>query len=105
MTPVESRELKSWLNKELAAGKITHSKSEAGAPVMFVKKADRSLRLVVDYQKLNAVTKKNVYPLPRIDDLMAKLQNAKIFSKINLRWGYNNVRIREGDEYKTAFRT
>jgi hypothetical protein len=72
---------------------------------MFVKKADGSLRLVVDYRRLNDITKKNVYPLPRQDDLMAQLQGAKIFTKLDLRWGYNNVRIKEGDEYKTAFRT
>jgi hypothetical protein len=54
---------------------------------------------------LNEVTKKNVYPLPRQDDLMAQLQGAKIFTKLDLRWGYNNVQIKEGDEYKTAFRT
>ncbi|QRW23548.1 Retrotransposable element Tf2 protein [Rhizoctonia solani] len=72
---------------------------------MFVKKADGSLQLVVDYRKLNNVTHKNVYPLPRQDNLMAKLQNAKLFTKLDLHWGYNNVRIKEGDEWKTAFRT
>jgi hypothetical protein len=72
---------------------------------MFVKKAAGSLRLVVDYRRLNKVTKKNVYPLPRQDDLMAQLQGAKIFTKLDLRWGYNNVQIKEGDEYKTVFRT
>jgi hypothetical protein len=105
MTELESQTLKKWIDEELAAGKIRRSESEAGAPVMFVKKADGSLRLVVDYRQLNNVTKKNVYPLPRQDDLMAQLQGAKIFTKLDLRWGYNNVRIKEGDEYKTAFRT
>jgi hypothetical protein len=105
MIEQESQTLKKWINEELATGKIQRSESEAGAPVMFVKKADRSLRLVVNYQRLNNVTKRNVYPLPRQDDLMAQLQGAKIFTKLDLRWGYNNVRIREGDEYKTAFRT
>jgi hypothetical protein len=70
-----------------------------------IKKADRSLRLVVDYCRLNKVTKKNIYPLPRQDNLMAQLQGAKIFTILDLQWGYNNVRIKEGDEYKTAFRT
>jgi hypothetical protein len=74
-------------------------------PVMFVKKADGFLRLVVDYRHLNEVTKKNIYPLPRWDNLMAQLQGAKIFTKLDLRWGYNNVRIKEGDKYKTAFGT
>jgi hypothetical protein len=105
MTEIESQTLKKWIEDELAAGKICQSESEAGAPVMFVKKADRSLRLVVDYRHLNEVTKKNVYPLPRQDDLMAQLQGATIFMKLDLRWGYNNVQIKEGDKYKTAFRT
>jgi hypothetical protein len=105
MTELESQTLKKWIDEELAAGKIRRSESEAGAPVMFVKKSDGSLRLVVDYRRLNEVTKKNVYPLPRQDDLMAQLQGATIFTKLDLRWGYNNVRIKEGDEYKTAFQT
>ncbi|QRW17320.1 Retrotransposable element Tf2 protein [Rhizoctonia solani] len=105
MTNAESKALKQHIDKELATGKIRPSTSLAGAPVMFVKKADGSLRLVVDYQKLNDVTHKNVYPLPRQDDLMAKLRNAKLFTKLDLHWGYNNVRIKEGDEWKTAFRT
>ncbi|CCO35710.1 hypothetical protein RSOLAG1IB_11909 [Rhizoctonia solani AG-1 IB] len=105
MTDAESRALKEHLESEVATGKIRPSKSPAGAPVMFAKKADGSLRLVVDYQKLNEVTMKDVYPLPRQDDLMAKLQDAKIFTKLDLQWGYNNVRIKEGDEWKTAFKT
>ncbi|QRW20479.1 Retrotransposable element Tf2 protein [Rhizoctonia solani] len=105
MTDAESKALKQHIDKELATGKIRPSTSSTGAPVMFVKKADGSLRLVVDYQKLNDATHKNVYPLPRQDDLMAKLRHAKIFTKLDLRWGYNNVRVKEGDEWKTAFRT
>ncbi|EUC60435.1 Transposon Tf2-1 polyprotein, putative [Rhizoctonia solani AG-3 Rhs1AP] len=105
MTPVESTELKNYLDEHLAKGSIRHSKSPAGAPVMFVKKSDGSLRLCVDYRKLNAITVKNRYPLPLQQDLVEKLQGAKIYTKLDLRWGYNNVRIREGDEWKTAFRT
>ncbi|KAF8753261.1 hypothetical protein RHS01_06869 [Rhizoctonia solani] len=90
MTDAESKALKQHINEELATGKICPSTSSAGAPVMF---------------KLNDVTHKNVYPLPRQDDLMAKLRHAKMFTKLDLRWGYNNVRIKEGDEWKTAFRT
>ncbi|KAF8749109.1 hypothetical protein RHS01_10282 [Rhizoctonia solani] len=105
MTDAESKALKQHIDEELATGKIRPSTSSTGAPVMFVKKADGSLRLVVDYRKLNKVTHKNVYPLPRQDNLMAKLRNAKLFTKLDLRWGYNNVRIKEGDEWKTAFRT
>ncbi|KAF8676560.1 hypothetical protein RHS04_06494 [Rhizoctonia solani] len=105
MTDAESKALKQHIEEELATGKIHPSTSSTGAPVMFVKKADGSLRLVVDYWKLNDVTHKNVYLLPRQDNLMAKLRHAKLFTKLDLRWGYNNVWIREGDEWKTAFRT
>ncbi|KAF8748713.1 hypothetical protein RHS01_10621 [Rhizoctonia solani] len=88
MTNAESKALKQHIDKELATSKIHPSTSLAGALVMFVKKADRSLRLVVDYRKLNDITHKNVYPLPRQDNLMAKLRHAKIFTKLDLRWGY-----------------
>ncbi|KAF8751883.1 Retrotransposon gag protein [Rhizoctonia solani] len=96
---------KDWLRDELKAGKIRPSKSSISSPVMFVPKKDGSRRLVVDYRRLNNWTKKNVYPLPRPDDLMAQLRGAKVFTKLDLRWGYNNVRVKEGDEWKTAFRT
>ncbi|KAF8687112.1 Retrotransposon gag protein, partial [Rhizoctonia solani] len=84
MTDAESKALKQHIDEELATGKIRPSTSSAGAPVMFVKKADGSLRLVVDYRKLNDITHKNVYPLPRQDNLMAKLRNAKLFTKLDL---------------------
>ncbi|CUA71571.1 hypothetical protein RSOLAG22IIIB_09652 [Rhizoctonia solani] len=84
MTPAESKELKNWLDKEVALGKIRPSKSATASPVMFVKKKDGSLRLVVDYRKLNDATKKNSYPLPRPDDLMTCIQGAKIFTKLDL---------------------
>ncbi|QRW21688.1 Retrotransposable element Tf2 protein [Rhizoctonia solani] len=99
---LNSTSTKNW---QQATGKICTSTSLAGTPVMFVKKADGSLRLVVDYRKLNNVTHKNVYPLPRQDNLMAKLWHTKIFTKLGLCWGYNNVRIKEGVEWKTAFHT
>ncbi|CEL62327.1 hypothetical protein RSOLAG1IB_10380 [Rhizoctonia solani AG-1 IB] len=105
MTDAESVTLKQWLEDELKAGKIRPSKSPISSPVMFVPKKDGSRRLVVDYRKLNNRSKKNVYPLPRPDDLMSKLRGAKLFTKLDLRWGYNNVRVKEGDEWKTAFRT
>jgi len=73
--------------------------------VLFVKKKDGSLRLCVDYRGLNKITRKNCYPIPRIETLVDQLRLAKIYSKIDLRVGYNNVRIAEGDEWKTAFRT
>ncbi|CEL55040.1 hypothetical protein RSOLAG1IB_01048 [Rhizoctonia solani AG-1 IB] len=105
MTNAESVTLKQWLEDELKAGKIRPLKSPISSPVMFVPKKDGSRRLVVDYRKLNARSKKNVYPLPRPDNLMSKLRGAKLFTKLDLRWGYNNVRVKEGDEWKTAFRT
>ncbi|KAF8747623.1 hypothetical protein RHS01_11318 [Rhizoctonia solani] len=105
MTDAESATLKDWLRDKLKAGKIRPSKSSISSPVMFVPKKDGSRRLVVDYRRLNNRTKKNVYPLPRPDDLMAQLCGAKVFTKLDLRWGYNNVQVKEGDEWKTAFRT
>jgi hypothetical protein len=81
MTDAESITLKEWLDAELKAGKIRPSKSSISSPVMFVPKKHGSRRLVVDYRRLNNQTKKNVYPLPRPDDLMSKLQGAKIFIK------------------------
>jgi hypothetical protein len=76
-----------------------------GAPFLFVKKKDGTLRLCIDFIQLNKVTVKNKYPLPRIDDLFDQLKDAKIFSKIDLRSGYHQVRIKEEDINKTAFRT
>ena len=75
------------------------------SPFFFVKKKDGKLRPVQDYQKLNEMTIKNCYPLPLISELIDKLTHAKIFSKMDIRWGYNNIRIKEGDEWKAAFRT
>ncbi|RVW17664.1 Retrovirus-related Pol polyprotein from transposon 17.6 [Vitis vinifera] len=87
------------------SGFIRPSTSPWGAPVLFVKKKDGTLRLCIDYRKLNRVTVKNKYPLPRIDDLFDQLKGAKYFSKIDLRTGYHQLRVREEDVSKTAFRT
>ncbi len=73
--------------------------------MFFVKKKDGSLRLVQDYWKLNEVTVKNSYPLPLISDVLTRLRGAKWFSTLDLQWGFNNVRIKEGDEWKAAFAT
>ena len=105
MSKVELKTLKDYLDDMLDKGFIWPSKSPAGAPVLFVKKKDGSLCLCVDYRGLNKITRKNRYPIPRIETLVDQLRSAKIYSKIDLRVGYNNVRIAEGDEWKTAFRT
>ncbi|KAF8750517.1 hypothetical protein RHS01_09317 [Rhizoctonia solani] len=105
MTNAKSATLKDWLRDELKAGKIRPSKSLISSPVMFVPKKDGSRCLVVDYCRLINWTKKNVYPLPHPDDLMAQLCGAKIFTKLDLQWGYNNVQVKEGDKWKTAFHT
>jgi hypothetical protein len=97
--------LREYIEENLAKNFIRHSKSPAGAPILFVKKKDGSLRLCVDYRGLNKVTVKNRYPLPLISGLLDQLSQAKIYTKIDLRGAYNLVRIKEGDEWKTAFRT
>ncbi|KAL0291840.1 UNVERIFIED_CONTAM: Transposon Ty3-G Gag-Pol polyprotein [Sesamum radiatum] len=105
MAPVELQELKKQLEELLEKGFIQPSTSPWGAPVLFVKKKDGSMRLCVDYRQLNRVTVKNKYPLPRIDDLLDQLKGATTFSKIDLRSGYWQLRIAEKDIPKTAFRT
>ncbi|QRW22921.1 Retrotransposable element Tf2 protein [Rhizoctonia solani] len=105
MTNAKSATLKDWLRDKLKAGKINPSKSSISSPVMFVPKKDGSHCLVVDYWCLNNWTKKNVYPLPCLDNLMAQLCGAKVFTKLDLQWGYNNVQVKEGDKWKTAFCT
>ncbi|XLS75404.1 hypothetical protein HN51_032269, partial [Arachis hypogaea] len=105
MSPLEMNELKSQLEDLLGKNFIRPSVSPWGAPVLLVKKKDGSMRLCVDYRQLNKVTIKNKYPLPRIDDLMDQLQGAGVFSKIDLRSGYHQIRVRGEDIPKTAFRT
>jgi transposase InsO family protein len=105
MSPKELDELKTQLQELSEMGFIQPSKSPFGAPVLFVKKKDGSMRLCVDYRALNSITIKNRYPLPRIDELFDRLQGAKVFSKIDLRSGYHQIRIHPNDVSKTAFRT
>ena len=105
LTPHELDTLRRYIDEMLVKGWIRPSSGPAAAPVLFVKKPDGGLRLCVDYRKLNAITVKNRYPLPRIDEMFDRLSGAKIFSKLDLRDAYHRIRIRRGDEWKTAFRT
>src|SRR5438876_7722258 len=98
-------ELKKQLRELQEKGYIRPSSSPWGAPVLFVKKKDGSLCMCIDYRSLNEVTIKNKYPLPRIDDLFDQLKGAKFFSKIDLRLGYYQLRIRIEDIPKIAFST
>ncbi|XP_071916248.1 uncharacterized mitochondrial protein AtMg00860-like [Coffea arabica] len=104
MAPVELTELKEQLQELLDKKFIRPSVSPWGAPVLFVKKKDGTLRLCIDYRELNKITIKNKYPLPRIDDLFDQLKGARVFSKIDLKSGYHQLKIKEGDIAKTAFR-
>ena len=105
MTPAELKELKVQMEKLLSKGFVKASTSPWGAPVLFVKKKDGSLRLCIDYRQLNKVTIRNQYPLPRIDDLFDQLQGAKVFLKIDLRSWYHQLKVRREDVPKTAFKT
>ena len=89
----------------LNKGFIRSSISSWGAPVLFVKKKDKALRLCIDYRQLNRVTIKNRYPLPRIDDLFDQMRGARVYSKIDLHTDYHQLRVREADIPKTTFRT
>jgi hypothetical protein len=106
LSTAELRTVREYLDENLAKGAIRPSKSPAGAPILFVKKKDGSLRPCVDYRGLNEVTIKNRCPLPLIGEMLQQVGQAKarIFTKIDLRAAYNLVRIRKGDEWKTAFR-
>jgi hypothetical protein len=105
MPPNELAELKTQLQDLLKKGFIWPRSSPWGCPAIFVKKKDQTLRMWVDYRPLNEVTIKNKYHLPRIDILFDQLTGARIFSKIDLRSGYHQIRIRPEDIPKTAFTT
>ncbi|GJS70172.1 putative reverse transcriptase domain-containing protein [Tanacetum coccineum] len=105
LAPSEMKELSVQLQELLEKGFIRPSSSPWGAPVLFVKKKDGSFRMCIDYRELNKLTIKNRYPLPRIDDLFDQLQGSSVYSKIDLRSGYHQLRIKEEDIPITAFRT
>ncbi len=105
MNQIEDEAVQKFINDELEKGYIRESKSPYASSFFFVCKKDGKLCPVQDYQKINAITIRNQYPLPLISDLIRDLSNAHIYTKLDVRWGYNNVRIREGDEHKAAFKT
>ncbi|GJT23519.1 putative reverse transcriptase domain-containing protein [Tanacetum coccineum] len=105
LAPSEMKELSEQLKELSNKGFIRPSSSPWGAPVLFVKKKDGSFRMCIDYQELNKLTVKNRYPLPKIDNLFDQLQGLSVYSKIDLRLGYHQLRVREEDILKTAFKT
>ena len=105
LTPSKSAALKEYITEHLQKGYIRPLSSSMASPFFFVDKKDGKLQPVQDYRKLNEITVKNVVPLPLIPDLVDKLQGARYFTKLDVRWGYNNIWIKEGNEYKAAFKT
>ncbi|GKE45372.1 putative reverse transcriptase domain-containing protein [Tanacetum coccineum] len=105
LAPSEMKELSEQLQELSDKGFIRPSSSPWGAPILFDKKKDGSFRMCIDYRELNKLTVKNRYPLSRIDDLFDQLQGSSIYSKTDLRSGYHQLRVREQDILKTAFRT
>jgi len=105
MTLKKEEALNQWLDKQLKAGLIVESKSRYAALCFYILKKDGSLWLVQDYRKLNQVMIKDKTPLPLIREVINKLKKAKYFNKLDLIWKYNNVRIKEGDEWKAVFLT
>ena len=103
LSPLENKEVEQQVRELLRLGLIEPSKSPYGAPVLFVKKKDGSLRMCVDYQALNKKTVRNTYPLPRIDELLDRLKGAKVFSSLDLASGYHQILIDPSDVPKTAF--
>lgn len=105
MSPAELQEVQRQLEDYLEKGWIRPSTSEFGAPILFVRKQDGSLRMCIDYRALNAITIKDRYPLPRIDELLDQLHGAKYFTSLDLWSGYHQVRVHPDDVHKTAFKT
>jgi len=105
LSPVEQKELDSFLEENLCTRRIRLSKSPMAAPVFFIKKKDSPLQLVQDYRALNSMAVKNKYPLPLISKLESQLRRARYFTKLDVCWGFNNVHIKPGDKWKAAFQT
>ena len=105
MSAYQLEQLDKYLKEMLAQRKIMDSQSPYGAPILFVPKPDGNLRLCVDYRNLNKLTILNQYPLPLMEELRDRVAGAKVFTKLELKDGYHLIRIKQGDELKTAFRT
>jgi Reverse transcriptase (RNA-dependent DNA polymerase)/RNase H-like domain found in reverse transcriptase len=105
LTQLEQEELKKFVQEHVKKGYICPSKSPYAAPFFFIKKKDGKLRPVQDYRRVNQWTIRNRYPLPLIPQLINKVRSRTLFTKFDIRWGYNNVRIKQGDEWKAAFIT
>jgi hypothetical protein len=103
LAPSEQKGLDEFIQENLRSGCIFPSKSPMASPIFFIKKKDGMLHLVQDYRALNALTIKNQYPLPLISELVNQLHGAKYFTKLDVRWGYNNVCMKEGNKWKAAF--
>src|SRR5260221_13767226 len=104
-SPTKQNELDDFLRENLANRQICPLKSLIRAPAFFIKKKEGSLHLVQDYQKLNEITVKNSYPLPLVSDMLTRLHDVEWFTTLDLCWGFNNVQLKEGDEWKAAFST
>jgi len=105
LTPPEMTALKEYITDSLKRGTLQRSEAPDACSFFFIDKKDGKLRPVQDYRPLNAITRKNAAPIPLIPELINKLLGAQFFTKLDIRWGYNNICIQEGDEYKTAFKT
>ena len=105
LSPAKQKELNEFLRENLVNGQICPLKSLIGAPVFFIKKKEGSLHLVQDYWKLNKIMVKNSYPLPLVSNMLTRLHDAEWFTTLDLHWGFNNVQLKEGDEWKAAFST
>jgi len=105
LAPVKQKQLDDFLKENIKSRHICPSKLPMASPVFFIIKKDRSLFLVQDYWKLNTMTVKNAYPLPLIPNILNMVSKAKVnyFTKLDIQWGYNNVRIKEVNEWKAAF--